>query len=463
MEKFYLERYLAEDIGLEQDKLTFNSLCAKVEEEFQREWENERKYADKILEIQKRAIIGYKNEVTYFKDRIAGLIRRYCAEKTPYPAWYTSLVQGIYHELWGLAGMAEWFEGDYCNSSSAKIIGERIYFLEDGVMRLKPQKIDDLRREQMIRALLLMTPDERLDKDFHEVYMLDGTRVTVFRGGMTKVSQDVIVFRRYIVPNYSFEEQVARGTIPVESADLFRDMVILGYNVAFCGPVRSAKTTFLSTWQSYEDRNLEGVMVETDPEIPLHMLMPEAPVVQLLADHDRLKNISKNLLRSDADYFVMAEARDGIALDTAVRMARKGTRRMKITFHTRSPMAFPYDAAVEIIRSLGGDLEEIANRIADSFDYIFYFIQLKNKNQKRLKSIFEMEFCHKTRQILMTEICRYDIGGGAWEWHYHIGEDKRSAGMDEDPEVFQDFELKLMSLAIDQIDNNKCPPMFLDC
>lgn len=91
-----------------------------------------------------------------------------------------------------------------------------------------------------------------------------------------KEDQDAIIFRRYVVPSYSFEEQAARGTIPNAAIPLFVSMVEIGWNIAFCGAVRSAKTTFLSTWQSYENPCLEGVMVETDPEIPLHRLMKDA-------------------------------------------------------------------------------------------------------------------------------------------------------------------------------------------
>ena len=116
----------------------------------------------------------------------------------------------------------------YKNSSSAKIIGDRIYFLEGGRMTLKPQKITEKRREQLVRAFLMLTPEERLDKDFHEVYMRDGTRVTIFRRAMVKKGQDVIIFRRYVVPSYTFEEQAERGTIPKESIALFEDMVSLG-------------------------------------------------------------------------------------------------------------------------------------------------------------------------------------------------------------------------------------------
>jgi pilus assembly protein CpaF len=447
LEKFYIERYLAEQSPRDQEALSFAGICEKIEAEFRREWEEERNDAHKILEIQKRAIIGYDREVSYFKNKISGLLRRFKGEKTAFPPWYTSLTDAVYHENWGLAGMSEWFAGSFSESSSAKIIGERVYFLEDGAMRMKPQKIGFERREQMVRAFLLMTPDERLDKEFHEIYMLDGTRVTIFRGGMTKSGQDAIIFRRYIIPNYSFEEQASRGSIPTEAVDFFKSMVRVGYNVAFCGPVRSAKTTFLSTWQSCEDSRLEGVMVETDPEIPLHRLMPDAPIIQLLADREKLRDISKNLLRSDADYFILAEARDGVALDTAVRMARKGTRRMKLTFHTRDPMSFAHDVAVEIVRTMGGELEETARRVAGGFDYVFHFVQLKNKGQKRLRGIYEMGLHPESRRVVMTEICAYIHAEDRWRWRYHVGADKRAAGEEEDAEAFRGFDATLRSLA----------------
>ena len=451
MEKFYLDNYLkSRTKETDRSGLDFKKLCHRVNAEFLKEWENGKENLDSALRIQKKAIIGYEKEVSYFKSRIRELLKKYGAEQASYPWWYESLEDGIYQENWGLAGISEWFSQRLMDtSSSAKIIGDRVYFLEGGQMCLKPQTISKDRREQMIRAFLLLTPEERLDKEFHEIYMLDGTRVTIFGGGMIKKGQDAIIFRRYIIPNYNFEEQAARGTIPDNSIALFKSMVSLGYNVAFTGAVRTAKTTFLSTWQSYEDRKLEGVLVETDPEIPIHKLMPEAPILQLIADNDKLKHLSKNLLRSDADYFILAEARDGIALDTAVKIASKGTRRMKITFHTREPLDFSYDVAFEIVKSLGGNLESTAKKVAASFDYIFHFIQLKNKNQKRLKSIYELGVDRNTMKISMREICKYNYKSDNWRWEFTVSEDKRLIGEEENPEVMKIFlnELELLSKA----------------
>ena len=166
-----------------------------------------------------------------------------------------------------------------------------------------------------------------------------------------------------------------------------------------------------------------------------------------IADNEKLKHLSKNLLRSDADYFIMAEARDGIALDTAVKLASKGTRRIKITFHTRDPLDFSYDVAFEIIKSLGGDLESTSKKVAASFDYIFHFIQLKNKNQKRLKSIHELGIDRNTREITIKEICRYNHKTDDWSWNCIISEDKKRMGEEENPESLEVFKRELAALS----------------
>ena len=423
---------------------------------------------DRLLDLatQKQAIIGYPEAVKIYKEAIAKVLDAGGLRgESAIPPWYESEEDAVFHEIWGRAGMAEWWYEAYAMSPSAKIIGDEIYFLIDGQMCLRPQRISEHRRKQLIRAFLLLSPDERLDRDFHEIYLLDGCRVTIFKDGMAKKGLDAIIFRRYIIPEYTLREQASRGTIPASAIPLFTSMVKVGYNVVFCGSVRSAKTTFLSTWQSMEDPSLEGVMVETDPEIPIHRLMPGAPIVQLLCDGEKLKTVSKNLLRSDADYFIIAEARDGIALDTALRVARRGQGRMKMTFHTRDPLTFPEDAAVEIVRSLGGDIRETAIRLAGSFDYLFHFVSVRQKNAKKLRGIYEIG---KTQDIFgcdengnpslfksedfargwyVHEICRYNFESDTWVFFDHISKEKRERGMESDSAALIEFSGELAKLA----------------
>ncbi len=431
----------------EKECKDFMRVCGVIYEEFRKEWDSGSEKPEKLLELQKKAITGCAPEVSFFKKKINYYLKEHNLESTKFPYWYNTLEEAVYQENWGVAAIAEWFSEKYKDSSSAKIIGDRIYFLEGGKMVLKPQRMTEQRREQLVRAFLMLTPEERLDKDFHEVYMLDGTRVTIFRRAIVKKGQDVIIFRRYVVPSYTFEEQAERGTIPHKSITLFEAMVALGYNIAFTGAVRTAKSTFLSTWQAYEKTELEGVMIETDPEIPMEKLMPEAPIVQLIADGKQLNAITKNLLRSDADYFIMAEARDGAALDTVLRAAAKGTRRMKITFHSRDPKNFAYDIAQEIVNSYGGDIHFTVQRAAAAFDYVFHFIQLKDKSKKRLKAIYEIRCDSKNGEPAMTPICLYNALADDWKWFFNISDEKREMGLEEDAAVFAKFETELATLA----------------
>ena len=427
------------------EETLFPQLCAKVMEVFFQDWE-ERDSSRSALEIQKRAIIGYEKEKNFFKNRIADIVQKMGAQDTVYPPWYESLTDAIYQENWGLAGLAEWFRPAYAYSSSAKIIGENMYFLEGGRMVLKPQKISKERKDQLIKAFLLLTPEERMDKTYHETYLLDGTRVTIFTEPMAKQGQEAVIFRRYVVPSLSFEEQAKRGTIPAAAIPLFRCMVALGFNVAFVGAVRTAKTTFLSTWQALEDPALEGVMVETDPEIPMDRLLPGAPILQLIADGEDLQKISKNLLRSDADYFILAEARDGIALDTAIRIASKGTKRMKMTFHTRSPQLFPLEVAMEVQKSTAGcDLQTTMKKAAGSFDYLFHFIQLSDKSRKRLKGIYQMNV-DVQGNIEIEPICEYDPVEDSWSFTCRMGPSQEEYARESDHLLLQEMKDLLKAL-----------------
>lgn len=453
MNRFYLEDQFNEvKSGMASSLAFFDffDLCKELHHEFQRQWEESGDYMEELLDIQKKAIMGYEKETNFFIENIKKHLKEKGVKECAFPSWYESLEEGVYHENWGMGPLAQWFSSEHMTSGSAKVIGDRIYFMEKGRMVLKEQRLSNERRSQLIASLLLLKPKERSNRDFHEIYLLDGTRVTIFKGDMVKKDQDTIIFRRYIIPSYTFEEQGERHTIPKAGIPLFKAMVSLGFNVVFAGAVRTAKTTFLSTWQSYEEEDLEGVLVETDPEIPLDKLMPKAPIVQLIADNEKLSGITKNLMRSDADYIIMGEAREGIALDTLLRITGKGTRRVKITYHCGNPEAFPYEVAAEIVKTMGGDQELLAKRVASSFDYIFHFVQLRDKNQKRLKSISEISLDRERDDILVKTICHYDFLVSKWFFESSIGNSKIDMALQENPGQYKVFERLLLDLALEE-------------
>ncbi|MBR5229750.1 MAG: Flp pilus assembly complex ATPase component TadA, partial [Firmicutes bacterium] len=392
---------------------------------------------------EKRAIMGFEEDVNWYKEKIGQIIEEGFMNHVLPPGWYNSLKDGVFYELYGLAGLAPWAydeREEYRKSSSAKLIGDRLYCLIDGRSQLQPQRIGAARREQLKRALLLATPRERLEKGFHEVYLKNGIRITIYSGQRTKEGQDVMVFRKYILQDLSFKELVKLETIPEEAVPLFLKMIKIGFNVIFAGPVRSGKTSFMQVWQRHEDPALEGLAISTDPETPWHSIMPDAPLMQLVADGDDLENITKSLLRGDNDYIILEEMRDGQAYNIALEITSAGTRRCKATIHTDDPVGLPFKMASKIRTRYGGDMQGIILQIFRNFNYIFEFYSLEDdRGRKKLKAIWAYDFDEEKACPVVWPICRYEPDLGVWTWKSHLGEAKKQMGGLR-PEDLQEME-----------------------
>ncbi len=442
-------------IDTSKDKYSkFLDICAGVKLHFDSEWEvdqTKKEQFETLLERQKRAIIGHPIEVNYYKGKIAEYLTKYELTKAWFPSWFESLSEAIFAEVWGFSSLTAWLNNDFIefkNSSSAKIIGDRIYFMLGGKLVLQPQTISKERRIQLRKALLLKTPKVRISDDYHEVYTQNGTRITIFGEGKTKEGQDTFVFRKFFVKDYSFKKQAELGTIPDYAINLFEVWAKVGFNVAFIGAVRSSKTTQLTTWQSYENPDLEGIVVETDPEIPFHEIMPTAPITQMVADGDELEKIVKSILRADPDYVIMAEARDATAFKIALEVTDRGTRRSKMTAHFTKAIDFPYNVAKIITEKYKGDLYTTITKVAQNFNYIFEYVQLPDKSKKRLKGIFELRFDSLTQKVTIHQICKYRFKTDDWVWRFDLGEDTKALAEEESPHLVDIFELALFDVAL---------------
>ncbi len=432
----------------------FYEICNAVNQEFQREFIGEDKSGvnhEEMLKRQRNAIIGVEAEVKFFKNKIDDYLKTHNLQQVWYPSWYKNLEDAIYQENWGLSGISEWVEGDkkeLKESSSAKIIGNNIYFLINGKSVLMPQKISDERREQLRRALRLNSPEKRSNY-YEELYMKNGIRVAIFADDITIHNQDVIVFRKYIVPKLTLEDQAERGTIPREAINLLYSMVDVGFNTVIAGPVRTAKTTFLQTLQLREDKELEGLMIQTDPEIKLHELMPGAPIMQIVVEKEKLRNIIKSIVRSDADYYIFAEARDGLSLYIALDVATRGQNRMKMTYHInhRKIKNICYDIARRIVDEVGGNLYGTILDVAQTFHYVIEMRQLEDKSKKRMSGIYEVCLDETNGIVTVNTICKYIQETDSWTWNNTIGKDKEEVGKFENALALQQFKNNLKLLA----------------
>ena len=454
--EFFLDEYLAENInkisqsmaGALDTNTRFEILCDKVKSYLDAEWEREhnKNNYDVLVKRQKKAILGFVAEVNYYKDKIHEYLKANNLEAESYPLWYQNLVDAIFNQNWGIAGIEPWMRMP--ESSSAKIIGERIYFLVNGKMELQPQKITSQRFEQLRRALIMSDKSKRLDDNYTEVYMCTGERVIIYTGNLVVEGQNTIVFRKYIVEALTFEEQARRHTIPDCIIPALEAMVKMGVRIAFVGPVRSGKSTMLTTFQMYEDKSLEGLFIQTDPEIRINEIMPGAPIMSLIADGEEASSLPQKVVRSDADYVVVAEGRDGYAYNLIIESANKGTIRNKTTLHLSDVEDFSYDLANKIVSVYGGNLDYQIVKVAKSFDYIFEMVQVPaKKNEKKLRSIYELRYDHNNHEISYHRICQYDHTTDSWGFYYDIGKKVREIGSFENPSALQIFENTLKELS----------------
>lgn len=468
MEKeFCLEEYISSRIEKKEECETepeeeFYRICRIVEAEFEKEWKNTDESAkERKLEREKRAMMGYESETRFYKERISEIVQNLNLSCGWFPSWYPNLTEGIFAELYGLSGLAPWaFDliDKYKDSTSAKLIGDRLYCMIDGVAQLQPQRISARRREQLKRTMLLATPHERLEYGFHEVFLQNGIRITIYSGKRTKKDQDVFVLRKYVMKNLTLEEMAEKMTIPLESIELFKQMISVGYNVLFSGQVRSGKTTFLQVWQSYEDRNLEGLAIATDPETMWHEIIPDAPVMQLVADGRELKQITKSLLRGDNDYVLIEEMRDAAAFSIALDITSTGTRRSKGTIHESSAVNVPYKMASKISEETGGMLRELVAQVFKNFDYCIEMCQYPGcRGRKIVKGIWQYSFDYQNDRCRLDQVCCYDFDDKIWKWNSN----EMYRKVEKYPEDKREIE-KLIVLVKELESRNRldCKPVF---
>ena len=460
---------VSEDKRLKQ----FERMCLFVKDTLDEMDANEIR-EEATLNRQKMALLGYPKEVEYYKAKIAEIVNANGLAKAWKPKWYSTVTEAIYGEILGFSGISNWITGGaFQDSVSCKIIGDRIFYRKNGVMELQAQRISKDRRELLKRTLLLLNPRDSLSEPWQELYTAnEHLRVTMYNEGVAKPGQDVIIFRRYILKHFTFEEQARRGTIPDKAIDLFKCLSKMGVNICFTGPVESAKSTMLQSYQALENPKLEAVSIESDDETQYHVLMPTSPIIQFCPDESQENSILDRVKRSDANYIVVGESRSGKQLQTSVEAANMGTRRLKTTFHNTQTVNFAFDVASKIASAdPGADLAATMVQVAQTFNYIVEMTSLpRDRGQKRVKGIWEMRFDSDDMAIYMHQICKYvfeDETAGVtehWEWNDYIGPEVRQIGMEEAPDSLREYEeiLKDLTKASPNKEETKHRCVFLD-
>ena len=115
--------------------------------------------------------------------------------------------------------------------------------------------------------------------------MDDGTRIKVMIPPRTPMP--VIVFRRFVVRNYSFENQVALKTIPKSDVQLYKDLARTHLNTVIAGQVESGKSTFLKSMYGARKSIYSSILIENHPETYIWRDFPERDCDELYLNGQR--------------------------------------------------------------------------------------------------------------------------------------------------------------------------------
>lgn len=380
-------------------------------------------------DIQYLALIGDKKGEQEYLQLITDYLKENKKEQISHPKWYRNLSEAIFHEIIGLAGIAEWLYMEH--SGTCKVIQPNIYFQENGVLVRKPQKISRERFKKLINTLCQSDYRKRTKDDNIELQIRDGNvRVTIFQNVNKKSSEGAITFRKYVVQKqsikegYKFEQLAEKRMFGKEACNLLEQMVKCRFNVNFIGAPNTGKTTLLSYYSSYEDKSLEGITIQSEAEFDSTVLSPNAPIIDFLINEENRDSTKAAILRSDLQWLTYGEVRRGDELDLLLFLATKGITGIKATYHTSfNPEDLPYLVADQIQKDLGAELYPTMLNAAKSFDFLFETINYPgDKSRKLLKGIYELQINPENLRIYSNAICLYDFEKGCWLYNNQLSE-----------------------------------------
>ncbi|MDA8213566.1 MAG: ATPase, T2SS/T4P/T4SS family [Clostridia bacterium] len=412
-----IEEDLSKKVITHREAGAFQEVCRAVFQYYEQQYEKGESAnadAEKRIELQHQAIIGDPKAVKYMKDEILDFLRSNNLTNTPHPQYYDDLTDAIFHELYGLGPLATWQK--YPKSQSAQIIGTRIYY-DDGVKQLRPERFESIERVEGVVRALTMKDSRSCINDYMpelELDMYDGTRVSIMIP--PRVKQHTITFRRFVVKNFSLAHQVELGTIPEEAIPVIRALAKTRPNTVIAGPVRSGKSTLMTTLKSERNPADTVVCIENHFELAWSQHFPNQPIIEIQSMGHDLHKIFPYTLRQDPTWGALGEVREREA-ECALLLCERGSSGLLCTYHLTSPWNIPGQwARLTMQISPNRTYQSEVIRIAENIDFIIVMEELENSNYKRVTSVVEVVLDPYSLEVSTHEIMRYDRNTDTWSY-----------------------------------------------
>lgn len=426
----YLQEHsvVAEIVQDKQDEVesnfSFNKVVEKVNEELKKTYDDTRKTDDELAkrqDLEHRGTIGDPQAESLLISEIETILREENLLGINYPNFYDSLAHGIFHEIYRFGVFHKW--ESYPESPSAKITGKEIWFKINGIFVKQEEELrDDKHIDEIIRLLQIGNSSFKVNQanPQDEIVLKDGVRIKVMIPPLANVP--TIVFRRFIVSNFSFQKQANYNTIPVEDIPLYEALSNLYLNTIIAGQVESGKSTFLKTFYGARDPEKVAVLIESSPESFLKRDFPDRLVHELYTDgNGDIHKIMRDVMRIDHDYVIVQEVR-GIEAEGAIEATSRGTRGTLMTYHITNPKTTPKQLAQHIVDEFPNrKLVNEIRRVAEQLDLGITMTTLEN-NQKKVTSIYELCYDNDSDEVSINYLVIYDETINKWRYNADVSE-----------------------------------------
>lgn len=417
----------------EEDMYSFDRLIKDVKEHFDdffKDDEVDNAKKQERLEVYHLAVIGDPETEVFLTNEIESYLRTINISNIPYPEYYSSLSEALYHEIFRFGMLRKWYVMDH--SPAAKFIGKEFWIEIDDVF---VKQEEELPSEKTVREFInrFQAGQKNLkvneSNPYAEIALEDQTRVTIIMPPASH--KPTLIFRKYIVSNFSFEKQAELGTIAKEDTQFFKVFSKLSLNTVVAGHIKSGKSTFLKTIYGARDPRKVAVLIEGTAETFLKRDFPERLVHELYTQSQDINVVIARALRLDHDYIIVQEVR-GVEAEGAIAGTERGRNGLLMSYHITDPENTTIQLAQHIVDEYPNRTQknEII-RIAKALDV---GITMESRNGKKVvTSIYEIGFDVKNREPFINYLVFYNSQKQQWEYNSNISDElkKRIKYLDE--------------------------------
>lgn len=418
------------------DRLSFKKVVKMVSKFFEDKVEDQsltESERDERQRVEHLAALGEPEAMNMLMDEINTLLRVKDIHNVPYPEYFDSLPHAIFEHIFRFKDFYKWNKFPY--SPSAKIAGKEIWFKINGKFVKQDEEFENESAVyEIIRLLQQINRNFKLneDKPQGEMDLPDGTRVTVTIPPRTLVP--TIVFRRFIVQKFSFEEQAKNLTIAEEDVRLFKLLANVPLNIVIAGHVESGKSTMLKTFFSERPKDLVALVIEEHPEIYLKRDFPDRLVHEFSIQDVDIAKALRTTLRFDHDYVIMHEVR-GIEAEPAIDGASRGTTGLLMTYHVTDPSKVAEQLAFHIIDAYPN--RNFVSEVRRITQTLHLGITMKNMkdNVKKVTSIYEFCYDYQKDEAWINYLLKYNQAKDKWEYNPNLSKGLLYQIDEHDPKI----------------------------